>query len=48
MNSKTMSQIVRKIIKSPKLPPALGPYSSAVQVGQTVYLSGSFDKLRII
>ncbi len=40
MTSKIMSQVVRKIFKSSKLPPALGPYSPAVQVGDTLYLSG--------
>ncbi len=43
-----MSQVVRRIIKSPKLPPALGPYSQAVQVGQTVYLSGKIFFLNLI
>jgi 2-iminobutanoate/2-iminopropanoate deaminase len=36
-----MSQIVRRIIKSSKLPPAIGPYSQAVMVGNTMYLSGA-------
>ena len=36
-----MSEIVRKIVKSSKLPPALGPYSQAVIVDKTMYLSGS-------
>lgn len=36
-----MSQVVRKIIKSGKLPPALGPYSQAVMVNNTMYLSGA-------
>lgn len=36
-----MSQIVRRIISTPKAPAAIGPYSQAVQVGQTLYLSGS-------
>lgn len=36
-----MSQIVRRIIKSSKAPAAIGPYSQAVQVGNTLYLSGS-------
>jgi 2-iminobutanoate/2-iminopropanoate deaminase len=35
-----MSHIVRTIIKTPKAPSAIGPYSQAVQVGQTLYLSG--------
>lgn len=36
-----MSKIVRKIINSTALPPALGPYSQAVMVDNTVYLSGN-------
>ena len=35
-----MSYIVRTIIKTPKAPPAIGPYSKVVQIGQTLYLSG--------
>ncbi|CAF0810865.1 unnamed protein product [Brachionus calyciflorus] len=35
-----MSQIVRNIIRSQKAPAAIGPYSQAVQVGHTLYLSG--------
>ena len=38
--------IVRKIINSPALPPALGPYSQAVKVGDTVYISGSLGILK--
>lgn len=36
-----MSQVIRKIIKSPKLPAALGPYSQAVMVNDTLYMSGA-------
>jgi 2-iminobutanoate/2-iminopropanoate deaminase len=36
-----MSQIVRTIIKSPNAPAPIGPYNQAVQVGNTIYLSGS-------
>ena len=35
-----MSQLVRTIIKSAKAPAAIGPYSQAVKVGPTLYLSG--------
>ncbi|CAF1136509.1 unnamed protein product [Rotaria sordida] len=35
------SQIVRRIIKTAAAGPASGPYSQAVQVGQTLYLSGA-------
>ncbi|CAF0716392.1 unnamed protein product [Adineta steineri] len=35
------SQIVRRIIKTAAAGPTSGPYSQAVQVGQTLYLSGS-------
>ncbi len=36
-----MSTIIRRIIKSPKLPPALGPYSQGVMVDNTLYMSGA-------
>ncbi len=36
-----MSKIIRRIIKSPMLPPALGPYSQGVMVDNTLYLSGA-------
>ena len=36
-----MSQIVRSIVRSSKLPAPLGPYSPAVIVDKTMYLSGS-------
>jgi 2-iminobutanoate/2-iminopropanoate deaminase len=36
-----MSQIVRRIIKSSNAPAPIGPYNQAVQVGNTIYLSGS-------
>ena len=39
--SRAMSQIVRTIIKTTKAPGAIGPYNQAVQVGNTLYLSGS-------
>ncbi|CAF3312739.1 unnamed protein product [Rotaria socialis] len=35
------SQLVRRIIKTAAAGPTSGPYSQAVQVGQTLYLSGS-------
>lgn len=35
-----MSQLVKTIIRSAKAPAAIGPYSQAVKVGNTVYLSG--------
>lgn len=35
-----MSQILRKIIRTTKAPAAIGPYNQAVQVGNTLYLSG--------
>ncbi len=34
------SQIVKTIIKSAKAPAAIGPYSQAVKVGNTLYMSG--------
>ncbi|KAI6187091.1 Ribonuclease [Aphelenchoides besseyi] len=36
-----MSSISRKIISTPKAPSAIGPYSQAVQVDNTLYISGS-------
>ena len=36
-----MSKIVKTVVKSAKAPAALGPYSQAIKVGNTVYLSGS-------
>ena len=36
-----MTTVVRRIIKSAKLPAAIGPYSQAVMVDKTLYLSGS-------
>ncbi|XP_074640573.1 2-iminobutanoate/2-iminopropanoate deaminase-like isoform X2 [Tubulanus polymorphus] len=35
-----MSSIIRKVINSPKAPKAIGPYSQAVQVNKTLYISG--------
>lgn len=35
-----MSQLVKTIIKSAKAPAAIGPYSQAVKVDKTLYLSG--------
>jgi len=34
------SKIIRKIISTPKAPAAVGPYSQAVQVNDTLYISG--------
>ncbi|KAK0068681.1 ribonuclease UK114 [Biomphalaria pfeifferi] len=34
------SRIIRKIISTPKAPKAVGPYSQAVQVDNTLYVSG--------
>jgi len=34
------SKIVRKIISTKKAPAAVGPYSQAVQVNETLYISG--------
>jgi len=34
------SKIVRKIISTSKAPAAVGPYSQAVQVNETLYISG--------
>ncbi len=36
-----MSQLVKTIVKSAKAPAAFGPYSQAVKVNNTIYLSGS-------
>nr|XP_002710629.3 2-iminobutanoate/2-iminopropanoate deaminase [Oryctolagus cuniculus] len=36
----TMSSLVRKVISTAKAPAAIGPYSQAVQVDRTVYVSG--------
>ncbi len=33
-------QVVKEIIKSPNAPKAIGPYSQAVKVGNTLYCSG--------
>ena len=32
--------MTRQTIQSPDAPAAIGPYSQAIRVGQTVYLSG--------
>lgn len=34
------SEVVREVISTPLAPPAIGPYSQAVRVGETVYLAG--------
>nr|XP_053632403.1 2-iminobutanoate/2-iminopropanoate deaminase-like isoform X2 [Cherax quadricarinatus] len=34
------SKIIRKVISSPRAPAAIGPYSQAVQAGNTLYISG--------
>lgn len=34
------SKIIRKVIATPKAPAAIGPYSQAVQAGNTLYISG--------
>ena len=39
--NRVMSKIVKTVVKSAKAPAALGPYSQAIKVGNTVYLSGS-------
>ena len=36
-----LSPIVRRIINSTFAPAAIGPYSQAVQVGDTLYISGN-------
>jgi len=36
-----MSKIAKTVIKSAKAPAAIGPYSQAIKVGNTVYLSGA-------
>ena len=36
-----MASITRQIISTAKAPAAIGPYSQAVRVGDTIYLSGS-------
>jgi enamine deaminase RidA (YjgF/YER057c/UK114 family) len=36
-----MSSVTRKIISTDKAPGAIGPYSQAVQVDNTLYISGS-------
>ncbi|XP_076340522.1 reactive intermediate imine deaminase A homolog UK114 [Tachypleus tridentatus] len=35
-----MASIIRKIINTSHAPKAIGPYSQAVQVGNTLYISG--------
>ncbi|XP_008829763.1 2-iminobutanoate/2-iminopropanoate deaminase [Nannospalax galili] len=35
-----MSSLIKKVINSAKAPGAIGPYSQAVLVGRTVYISG--------
>ncbi|XP_064606875.1 2-iminobutanoate/2-iminopropanoate deaminase-like [Liolophura sinensis] len=35
-----MSQVIRRIISTPKAPKAIGPYSQAVAVDKTLYVSG--------
>ena len=35
-----MSSLIRKVISTTKAPAAIGPYSQAVLVGRTVYVSG--------
>ena len=35
-----MSKIMRRVISTAKAPAAIGPYSQAVQVGSTLYVSG--------
>ncbi|CAD5226794.1 unnamed protein product [Bursaphelenchus xylophilus] len=39
--ARKMSTVTRKIINTPNAPGAIGPYSQAVQVDNTVYISGS-------
>uniref|UniRef100_A0A0N5BTL6 2-iminobutanoate/2-iminopropanoate deaminase n=1 Tax=Strongyloides papillosus TaxID=174720 RepID=A0A0N5BTL6_STREA len=39
--SSSLFKIMKTIITSPNAPAALGPYSQAVRVGNTIYLSGS-------
>ncbi|EDL08846.1 heat-responsive protein 12, partial [Mus musculus] len=36
----SMSSIIRKVISTTKAPAAIGPYSQAVQVDRTIYISG--------
>ena len=43
--NKAMSKIIKTVVKSAKAPAALGPYSQAIRVGNTVYLSGSLGLL---
>jgi 2-iminobutanoate/2-iminopropanoate deaminase len=33
-------QLTKEVINTPKAPAAIGPYSQAIKVGQTVYLAG--------
>jgi reactive intermediate/imine deaminase len=40
-----MSSITRKIISTENAPGAIGPYSQAVQVDNTLYISGSLGLL---
>lgn len=40
LSDEAASEVVREIIATPLAPPALGPYSQAVRVGETVYLAG--------
>jgi len=39
-NSPQENQLSKEIIKSPDAPKAIGPYSQAVKVGNTLYCSG--------
>lgn len=39
--ARKMSSVTRKVINTPNAPAAIGPYSQAVQVDNTLYISGS-------
>ncbi|CAH1398626.1 unnamed protein product [Nezara viridula] len=47
-----MAGLIRKIITTPNAPKPVGPYSQAVQVGQTLYVSGCLgldkDSMKLI
>ncbi|MFH4980279.1 hypothetical protein AB6A40_006988 [Gnathostoma spinigerum] len=45
LHYRTMASLAKKIISTPNAPAAIGPYSQAVQVGNTLYISGQLGLL---
>lgn len=39
-NTQTESQVAKEVVSSPDAPAAIGPYSQAIKVGNTLYCSG--------